>query len=262
MAPRQPVFFIGHGSPMNAIEENTFTAAWKKIGKNLHVPQAVVCVSAHWVTRGTEITAHPQPKTIHDFGGFPPALYEVEYPAPGSFEIAQLVQETLKPQINARLTDAWGLDHGAWSILMHIFPDAKIPVLQLSIDATLAPQAYFDMGTRLKKLRAENILFIGSGNIVHNLRLVDWTRFAEKDYALPWARKADRRIVELIRSRNFLPLIQFQNLGEEARLAINSAEHYVPLLYVLGLSDEDDTLSFFNEEAVAGALTMTSVRFG
>lgn len=252
---------------MNAIEQNDFSDAWKKIGTDVlaprsPAPRAIVCISAHWLTRGTQITANLKQKTIHDFGGFPKQLFEVEYPAPGSPEIAAELQEALAGTVNATLTEEWGLDHGTWSVLVHMSAAADVPVLQLSIDATTSPDMFFKIGEKLRPLREKGILFFGSGNIVHNLSLVDWRRLNDKGFAFDWAREADAQIVKLIEEKNWQPLIDFKSLGKSAGLAINSAEHYVPLLYVLGLSHPDEKAEFFNAEAVGGSLTMTSVRFG
>ena len=254
--------FIGHGSPMNAIERNSFSEKWRSIGEALPHPRAVVAISAHWLTRGTQVTSNKKPKTIHDFGGFPQALYQVEYPAPGSPDIANEIKAALGNHTPVTLTEEWGLDHGTWSILRHIHPAADVPVLQLSIDATASGETFFRIGEKLRPLRDKGILFLGSGNIVHNLRLVDWNRLNEKGFAHDWAREADAMVQKLIRERDYAKLIQWTALGKSIELAVNSAEHFVPLLYVLGLSHPDEKPEFFNAEAVGGALTMTSVRFG
>ena len=254
--------FVGHGSPMNAIERNSFSEKWRSIGEALPHPRAVVCISAHWLTRGTQVTSNLKPKTIHDFGGFPQALYEVQYPAPGSPEVAQEIKAALAKLAPVTLSENWGLDHGTWSILRHIHPAADVPVLQLSIDSSASGETFFRIGEQLRPLRDKGIFFVGSGNIVHNLRLVDWNRLNEKGYAHDWAREADALVQKLIRERDYAKLIQWTALGKSMELAVNSAEHYVPLLYILGLSHANEMPSFFNAEAVGGALTMTSVRFG
>ena len=260
--PRTPALFIGHGSPMNAIERNSFSESWRTLGEALPHPRAVVCISAHWLTRGTQVTSNTKPKTIHDFGGFPQALYQVEYPAPGSPAVAEEIKAALAEHTPVTLTEDWGLDHGTWSILRHIHPAADVPVLQLSIDSSASGETFFRIGEQLRPLRDKGILFVGSGNIVHNLRLVDWNRLNDKGYAHDWAREADALAQKLIRERDYAKLIQWTALGKSMELAVNSAEHYVPLLYILGLSHADEKPLFFNAEAVGGALTMTSVRFG
>lgn len=247
---------------MNAIELNDFSNTWKAIGESLPAPRAVVCISAHWLTRGTQITANKKPKTIHDFGGFPKALFEVQYPAPGSPEIAAELKQALSGTANATLTEDWGLDHGTWSVLVHMHAAADVPVLQISIDATASPDTFFKIGEKLRPLRDKGILFFGSGNLVHNLGLVDWQRLNEKGFAFDWAREADSLMRKLIDEKNWQRLTGFRSLGKSAELAINSAEHYLPLLYVLGLSHPTEKAAYFNAEAVGGALTMTSVRFG
>ncbi len=247
---------------MNAIERNSFSEKWRSIGEALPHPRAVVAISAHWLTRGTQVTSNLKPKTIHDFGGFPQALYQVQYPAPGSPEIAQEIKSALSKHTQVALSEDWGLDHGTWSILRHIHPAADVPVLQLSIDAAASGETFFRIGEQLRPLRDKGILFMGSGNIVHNLRLIDWNRLNEIGYAHDWAREADALVQKLIRERDFAKLIQWTSLGKSMELAVNSAEHYVPLLYILGLSHASEKLSFFNTEAVGGALTMTSLQFG
>ncbi len=247
---------------MNAIENNGFSATWKKIGAALPQPRAVVCISAHWLTRGTQITSNKKPKTIHDFGGFPQELFAVQYPAPGSPEVAEELKRALVGTCAATLTEDWGLDHGTWSVLVHMHAAADVPVLQLSIDAAASPDMFFKIGEKLRPLRDKGILFIGSGNIVHNLRLVDWARLNETGYAHDWAREADSLVVKLINAKDWQRLIDWKSLGKSAETAINSAEHYVPLLYILGLSHPAEKAEYFNAEPVGGAITMTSVRFG
>jgi 4,5-DOPA dioxygenase extradiol len=247
---------------MNAIENNRFSETWKKIGASLPNPRAVVCISAHWLTHGTHVTANKKPKTIHDFGGFPKELFAVQYPAPGSPEVAAEIKHALAGTSAVTLTEDWGLDHGTWSVLVHMHAAADIPVLQLSIDASASPDMFFKIGEKLRPLRDKGILFVGSGNIVHNLRLVDWARLNETGYAHEWAREANDLIVKLINAKDWQRLIDWKSLGKSAETAINSAEHYVPLLYILGLSHAAEKAEYFNAEAVGGALTMTSVRFG
>jgi len=259
---RQPAFFIGHGSPMNAIEQNRFSQKWREVGESLAPPRAVVCISAHWLTRGTQITASAKPKTIHDFGGFPKQLFQVQYPAPGSPEIAKELQNALKGTVDATLTEDWGLDHGTWSILVHMHAKADVPVLQLSIDASVSPEKYVEIGRKLRPLRDQGILFIGSGNIVHHLGLVDWSKLDQIGFAHDWAREADTLIRRLVHEKDHKALAKWHELGKSVQTAVNSAEHFLPLLYILGLAHDSETESTFNAEAVGGAITMTSFRFG
>jgi 4,5-DOPA dioxygenase extradiol len=256
-----PVLFIGHGSPMNGIEDTAFSRRWKKMAEEIPVPAAVLVVSAHWLSQGTRITAMDFPKTIHDFGGFPRELYEVQYKAPGSpslaKEAASLIHTTqVEPDHD------WGLDHGAWTVVRHMYPDATIPVLQLSIDYTKDAQYHYDLAGELHALRKKGVLIIGSGNMVHNLRMVAWDKMKEPGFGFDWALQTNELFKQLISSGDFSALIHYENLGKEARLAIPTPEHYLPLLYVLALNDSKDTTSFFNDQAVAGSLTMTSVKLG
>jgi 4,5-DOPA dioxygenase extradiol len=257
-----PAFFIGHGSPMNAIESNAFTREWQRQAETLPRPRAILVVSAHWLTRGTQITAMASPKTIHDFGGFPQELFQVQYPAPGSPDIAAEVKATLANTVVAEYNQDWGLDHGTWSILTHMYPKADIPVLQLSIDAGASASEYLKIGSALAPLRNAGILIIGSGNIVHNLRLVDWARIAEPNFAFDWAARADASVQNALRQNKWPSLAQFDLMSEDMKLAINSAEHYIPLLYVVGSAKQDEVVEIFNDTAVGGSLTMTCVRFG
>lgn len=258
---RLPVFFLGHGSPMNALEKNFFTEAWRNLLVGFPPPRAILFVSAHWVTRGTQVTAMEAPRTIHDFGGFPPELYEVEYHAKGSPSVAQEIIEALHPQYVVQKDFEWGLDHGTWSILVHTKPPKETPILQLSLDLSINPTKFLEIGKRLQGLRDRGVLLCGSGNIVHNLRLVDWNRFDEKDYAHPWAREADTLIRDAVLKRDFETLTAFESFPQSMQWAINSAEHYIPLLYMLGATDANESVSVFNAKAVAGALTMTSFRW-
>lgn len=256
-----PVLFIGHGSPMNGIEDNEFSQRWAQMAKEIPTPKAVLVVSAHWLSNGTHITAMDFPKTIHDFGGFPEELYEVQYNAPGdpllAKETASLITTT-----KVELDHDWGLDHGAWTIIRHMYPDAKIPVLQLSIDYAKGPQYHYDLAKELYNLRRKGVLIIGSGNMVHNLRMVAWNRLNDKEYGYDWALKINDRFKELIANGNHDELINYQRLGKEALLAIPTAEHYMPLLYTLGLKGKNEPVNFFNDKAVGGSLTMTSVKIG
>lgn len=257
---RMPVLFIGHGSPMNAIETNEFTQTWLKLAKEIPTPKAVLCISAHWLTKGTHVTAMEHPKTIHDFGGFPQALFDVEYPAPGDPLLAAEAKKILA-STNVGLDHDWGLDHGTWSVVKQMYPDAKIPVLQLSIDYYKPAQYHYDLAKQLISLREKGVLIIGSGNMVHNLGMVDFTRIND-NYGFDWAIEMNTIFKSKIMSHDHAALINWQNLGKGAALAIPSPDHYYPLIYTLALQDKKDTVSFFNDKAVAGSLTMTGVRIG
>lgn len=257
---RMPVLFIGHGSPMNAIETNEFTQTWLKLAKEIPTPKAVLCISAHWLTKGTHVTAMEHPKTIHDFGGFPQALFDVEYPAPGDPLLAAETKKILA-STNVGLDHDWGLDHGTWSVVKQMYPDAKIPVLQLSIDYYKPAQYHYDLAKQLISLREKGVLIIGSGNMVHNLGMVDFTRIND-NYGFDWAIEMNTIFKSKIMSHDHAALINWQNLGKGAALAIPSPDHYYPLIYTLALQDKKDTVSFFNDKAVAGSLTMTGVRIG
>lgn len=256
-----PVLFIGHGSPMNGIEDNEFSNRWAKMAKEIPTPKAVLVVSAHWFTRGTQITAMDFPKTIHDFGGFPRELYEVQYNSPGNpalaKETAHLITST-----NVELDHDWGLDHGTWTVVRHMYPEANIPVLQLSIDYTKPAQFHYDLGKELLALRKKGVLIIGSGNIVHNLRMVSWDKLNVPGYAYDWAQNINEKFKSLIMEGDHNALIHYSKLGREALLAVPTPEHYLPLMYNLGLKTAKDKISFFNDRAVGGSLTMTSVKIG
>lgn len=253
-----PALFIGHGSPMNGIEDNDFSRNWHKLGQEITKPAAVLVISAHWFTRGTRITAMGSPRTIHDFGGFPPELFAVQYPAPGdpqlAAEAARLVHSTEIVQDHD-----WGLDHGAWTIVRHMYPEANIPVLQMSIDFTKPPQYHYDLAAELADLRKKGVLIMGSGNMVHNLRMLSWEMINGGGY--DWAESMNDKFKELITSGNHKELIGYEKLGREALMAIPTPEHYLPLIYVLGLKKSNEQVSFFNDKAVGGSLTMTSVKF-
>jgi len=254
---KMPVLFIGHGSPMNALEENEFTRSWAEISKNLPRPKAILCISAHWETRGSQVTAMEHPKTIHDFGGFPPELFASEYPAPGSLELANLVQKTVQ-STQITLDQSWGLDHGTWSVLIRMYPDADIPVVQLSLDRFQKPAYHFALGKELQSLRSKGILILGSGNIVHNLRLASF-RNGGQNGGYEWASEIDETIKRLILVGDYAPIIDYSSLGDSARLAIPTNEHYLPLLYVLGAGDKPQKVQFFTEQLMAGSLSMRSV---
>jgi 4,5-DOPA dioxygenase extradiol len=254
-----PVLFIGHGSPMNGIEDNEFSQRWKKMAQEIATPKAVLVVSAHWFTRGTKITAMDFPQTIHDFGGFPKELFAVQYPAAGDAALAKETAALIKTT-EVELDHDWGLDHGTWTIIRHMYPAANIPVLQLSIDYTKGPAYHYELAQELTALRKKGVLIVGSGNMVHNLRMVDWKLINGGGY--DWTHTINEKFKELILNRDHQPLINYQTLGKEALLAIPTVEHYLPLLYTLGLQGKAEEASFFNDKMVGGSLTMTSVKIG
>ncbi|MBS7231209.1 4,5-DOPA dioxygenase extradiol [Flavobacterium psychroterrae] len=256
---KMPVLFLGHGSPMNAIEENQFVAGFRDLAKTLPQPNAILCISAHWFTNGTKVTSMQMPRTIHDFGGFPQALFDVEYPAKGSPELALETQKILE-QVHVDLDEHWGLDHGAWSVIKHLYPEANVPVIQLSIDYTKSGQYHFELAQKLQSLRHKGVLIIGSGNIVHNLRLVDFRNFDKDNYGFDWAIEARETINNYLLDGNFQPLIDFERMNKAIQLAIPTPEHYLPLLYTLGLKEDSEDLSLFNDKLLAGSLSMTSVK--
>ena len=258
---RMPVLFLGHGSPMNAIEENEFVTGFRNVAKIVPKPTAIICVSAHWFTNGTKVTAMEMPQTIHDFGGFPKALFEVQYPAKGNPELAKATQSLLLPEV-VELDEKWGLDHGAWSVLRHLYPNADIPVIQLSIDYTKPAQYHFELAQKLSKLRHKGVLIMGSGNIVHNLRLVDFHNFHKDDYGFDWAIEARSAINNYLLDGDFQSLIDYEKQSSAIKLAIPSPDHYLPLIYTLGLKQKNEELSLFNDKLLAGSLSMTSVKIG
>lgn len=256
-----PVMFVGHGSPMNAIEDNLFSRNWAELGQKLPMPRAVLCVSAHWLTRGTYVTAMEQPKTIHDFGGFPQSLFDVQYPAPGSPQMAaETVALIKKTQVG--LDHDWGLDHGTWSVVKNMYPDASVPVFQLSIDFSKPLSFHYELAAELSELRKKGVLIIGSGNMVHNLGMVAWDKLGEDNYGYDWAAEINEKFKELIQKKDHKALIEYEKLGSAAKLAIPSTDHYIPLLYSLALQSDEDDVAFFNDRLVAGSLTMTSVMLG
>lgn len=258
---KMPVLFLGHGSPMNAIEENEFVQGFKKISTEIEKPRAILVVSAHWETRGTYVTAMENPVTIHDFGGFPQALFDVQYPAPGSPELAKLTQEIVTSTA-VHLDDKWGLDHGSWSVIKHLYPNADVPVIQLSIDYTQPASYHYQLAKELAILRKKGVLIVGSGNNVHNLRLVSWQHLNSVGYAYDWATEANETMKKYILDGNHTPLIDFQNQGSAFQMAIPTPEHYLPMLYALALQEKNEEIRIFNDQAVAGALTMTSLKIG
>lgn len=256
---RMPMLFVGHGSPMNAIEDNEFSQRWFAIGKEIPLPKAVLCISAHWLTTGTHVTAMEKPETIHDFGGFPRALFDVQYPAPGNPELASDVKSLVR-STDVGLNHDWGLDHGTWSVVKQMYPEAKVPVLQLSIDYGKPAQYHFTLAKELAELRKKGVLIIGSGNMVHNLGMVAWNKLKEPEYGFDWAHEMNAVFKKNIAERNFTPLINYESLGTAAKLAIPTPDHYYPMIYSLGLIEKSDDISFFNDKAVGGSLTMTSFK--
>ncbi len=257
---QMPALFIGHGNPMNAINDNEFVTGWKTIAKNLPKPKAILCISAHWETNGTFVTAMKAPRTIHDFGGFPKALFETQYSAPGSPEFALETKNTIK-KTSVGLDEKWGLDHGAWSILKPMFPNADIPVFQLSLDYNQPPQYHYELAKELASLRKKGVLIIGSGNMVHNLGMVKATSMddLDKEYGFDWAIEMNTIFKNKITTQDHKALINYESLSKSAKLAIPTREHYLPLLYTLALQEKNETPKFFNDKAIAGSLTMTSV---
>ena len=258
---RMPVLFVGHGSPMYAIEENEFVQTWRNLGDELPKPKAIIAISAHWETRGTQVTAMQHPPTIHDFGGFPRELYEIQYPTPGNPELAN---ETIKTILTAKVTadEKWGLDHGTWSVIRRMYPKADIPIIQLSLDYHKSPKEHYDMAKELASFRDKGVMIVGSGNIVHNLRQVSWDRPDDEEYGHDWAIEANDLVKKLIVENNHKALIDYKSLGRAVQLAAPTPEHFLPLLYALALKRDDEKVSFFNDKAVMGSLIMTSVKIG
>lgn len=257
---KHPVLFIGHGSPMNGIEDNMFSRNWTKFGTENPKPKAVFVISAHWLTNGTLITAMSNPKTIHDFGGFPQALFDVQYPVPGNPTLAEATTKLITTT-DVQLDHDWGLDHGTWSVVRHMYPDADIPVLQLSIDYRKPPQYHYDLAKQLKSLRKKGVLIIGSGNMVHNLRMLAREKLQDPEYGFDWAIEMNSVFKEKIANNDFQSLINYEKLNAASKLAIPTPDHYYPLLYAMALRENNDESSFFNDKAVGGSLTMTSVQW-
>lgn len=257
---KMPVLFIGHGSPMNGILDTEFSRGWKKMADEILVPKAVLVVSAHWLTQGTRITAMDFPQTIHDFGGFPEELYKVQYPAPGDPALAKEAATLIK-KVPVVLDHEWGLDHGAWTIIRHMYPNANIPVLQLSIDYSKGPQYHYELAKELAALREKGVLIVGSGNMVHNLRMVAWDKL-DDSFGFDWALQMNQTFKERIAMGDHHSLINYASLGKEALLAIPTPDHYLPLMYTLGLQTSKEDIMFFNDKPMAGSLTMTSVKLG
>ncbi len=257
---KMPVLFSGHGSPMNAIEENEFVQGFRRVSNEIETPKAILCISAHWETQGTSVTAMSAPRTIHDFGGFPKQLYEVEYPAPGNPVLAKETQHLIQ-SYKVHLDDKWGLDHGAWSVIKHMYPNANIPVIQLSLDYRKSPAEHYELAKELQKLRERGVLIVGSGNVIHNLRMIDWQKL-NTNYAYDWAKEAGSRINQYILDGNHHDLINYSKQGREFQLSIPTPEHFLPLLYILALQDNKEDIVLFNDQPIGGSLSMTSVKIG
>jgi 4,5-DOPA dioxygenase extradiol len=254
-----PVLFLGHGSPMNAVEENEFVKGFRAIGKTIPKPQAILVVSAHWQTHGTFVTAMENPRTIYDFGGFPPALYHVKYPAPGSPALAEETKKIVT-KTEVGLDKKWGLDHGAWSVIKHLYPNADVPVMEMSLDYKMPAQYHYELAKELAPLRKKGVLIIGSGNMVHNLGLVAWDKFNVDNFSFDWAAEASETMKGYILSGDHKSLIQYSSQGMAFDLAIPSPDHYLPMLYAMALKGENEKVELFNDKAVAGSLTMTSIK--
>jgi len=255
---KMPVLFVGHGSPMNGIEDNEFSRRWSEMGKTIPVPTAVIVVSAHWFTLGTKVTAMEQPRTIHDFYGFSKALFNVQYPAPGSTALANATVALIK-KTHVTPDHDWGLDHGTWSIVKHMYPQANIPVLQLSIDFSKGAKFHYELASELNSLRKKGVLIIGSGNMVHNLSMINWH---QPSSGFDWAIEMNEKFKKLITEGNHDHLINFESLGRAASLSIPTPEHYLPLLYTLGLQEKNDSVALFNDKILMGSISMTSVKVG
>lgn len=253
-----PTLFVGHGSPMNGIQDNEFSRGWVDMVKGIEIPSAVLVISAHWLTKGTLVTAMENPKTIHDFGGFPDELFQVQYPAPGSPELANEIKKEVE-SIQVHLDHEWGLDHGTWSVVRHMFPDANIPVLQLSIDYFKPAQYHYKLAQELAKLRKKGVLIIGSGNMIHNLRILDWQHI-DQNVGYDWANELNETFINIINQKEHSKLFNIENLGEAGKLAIPTPDHYYPLMYTLGLQNNKDQVEIFNNHLVGGSISMTSLR--
>lgn len=255
---RMPLLFLGHGSPMNAIEENEFVKGFRDIAKRIPKPNAILCISAHWFIKGTKVTSMEMPKTINDFYGFPQELYEVNYPAKGSPILANEVKNLLMPNL-VELDYDWGIDHGAWSVIKHLYPKADIPVVQLSIDYTKPASFHFEIAKKLSELRNKGVLIIGSGNIIHNLRLVDYGNFDKDNYGYDWAIEAKETINRFLLDGNYESIINYEKQSKSIQLAIPSSDHYLPLIYILALKQKEENITLFNDKLVGGSLSMTSL---
>jgi 4,5-DOPA dioxygenase extradiol len=256
-----PVLFIGHGSPMNAIEDNEFSKGWKEVGKTLPRPNAILCISAHWETMGTFVTTMEKPVTIHDFGGFPRELFDVNYPVPGSPQLAKETKRIIT-KTEVGLDDKWRLDHGAWSVIKRLYPDADVPVIEMSLDYMQSPQFHYELAKELATLRKKGVLIIGSGNMVHNLGKIAWDKINEPEYGYDWAFKANEQMKKFILSNDHPSLINYKSQGKAFDLAIPSPEHFLPLLYTLALKERTEEISLFNDKVIMGSLAMTSLKIG
>jgi 4,5-DOPA dioxygenase extradiol len=254
---KMPALFVGHGSPMNAIEENEFTHSWEELGKTLPNPEAILCISAHWLTRGSFVTMAEQPKTIHDFYGFPDELYRQQYPAPGDPELANISREIIS-HTKVQADWEWGLDHGSWSVAKHVYPEANIPIIEFSIDYYQSPAWHYALGKELAELRERGVLIIGSGNMVHNLQRVQFNNPSGFD----WAQSANEKFKQSILHHDNASLLQYPSMGKDIQLSVPTPDHYYPLLYLMGMQGANDSISFFNDKTVYGSISMTGVQLG
>jgi 4,5-DOPA dioxygenase extradiol len=260
-SPKMPVLFLGHGSPMNAIEDNVYTKNWQELSNKVEKPKAIICISAHWLTKGSYVTHVEKPSTIHDFGGFPQSLFDVQYPAPGAPDLAKETS-LLFPKNVLKLYEEWGLDHGTWSILKRMYPLADVPVFQLSIDYGKPAAYHFELAQYFEKLRTKGVLIVGSGNMIHNLGMVAWDKMNEISYGYDWAIETNEIMKKKIIDRDFKAMMDYQNLSSGAKLTIPTPDHYYPLMCILGLAKKDEEITIFNAYTMAGSLSMTSVGIG
>ena len=259
MSGRMPAVFFGHGNPMNALLDNEYTEGWRRIGRSIPRPRGILCISAHWYVSGTAVTVATSPRTIHDFGGFPPELYQVRYPAPGDPELARSIEKLLAPT-PVELDASWGLDHGTWSVLRHVYPEADVPVVQLSIDETQPASFHFEVGRRLAPLRDQGILIAGSGNLVHNLHTYAWGRHLAAPF--DWAIRFEQTVRERLLARNYKPLIDYEKMGADALLSVPTPDHYLPLLYVIATGRDKEVPAFPVEGVDGGSISMLTVQLG
>jgi 4,5-DOPA dioxygenase extradiol len=259
MSDLLPAIFFGHGNPMNALLHNSYTDGWQQIGIETPKPRAILCISAHWFVPGTGVTVSTAPRTIHDFGGFPQELFQVQYPAPGDPQLARRVQELLAP-LPVQLDNSWGLDHGTWSVLRHVYPDADVPIVQLSIDERQLASFHYEIGRKLAPLRAEGILIVGSGNLVHNLHAYAWGRHMPEPY--DWAIRFETQAREIMLAGESKPLVEYEKLGREALLSIPTPDHYLPLLYVIATRQKSDIITFPIQGVDGGSISMLTVKVG
>jgi 4,5-DOPA dioxygenase extradiol len=259
MSEEMPAIFFGHGNPMNALLQNNYTAGWRRIGEHVPRPKAILAISAHWFVPETGVTISTAPRTIHDFGGFPRELYQVQYPAPGDPELARRVQSMLRP-LEVKFDSSWGLDHGTWSVLRHVYPAADVPIVQLSIDETQPASFHYELGRKLAPLRGEGVLIVGSGNLVHNLHAYAWGRHMPDPF--DWAVHFEQQAKEMMTAGEFRPLVHYESLGPEALLSVPTPDHYLPLLYVLACRQEQELISFPVEGVDGGSISMLTVKVG